>query len=146
MKKRILFAWLVGAIALSLACFGGCDKGGVQSGSSQGGASQGSSDSASEDVYADYTVEHYFEDLFGGFDVDEALTETSSEKVGTTVSATTKDASKEYAMVNPMSTNNCLVMPSVNTIGKNTHTVVNVDAKIAPATSPAPSIAASLAE
>ena len=49
-------------------------------------------------------------------------------------------------MVRPMSTNNCLVMPSVNTMGRNTHTVVRVEARMAPATSLAPSIAASSTE
>ncbi len=46
-------------------------------------------------------------------------------------------------MVNPISTNNCLVIPSVNTMGKNTQTVVKVEAMIAPATSFAPSMEAS---
>ena len=32
-------------------------------------------------------------------------------------------------MVNPISVNNCLDIPLVNTIGKNTQTVVRVDAK-----------------
>ena len=48
-------------------------------------------------------------------------------------------------MVSPISTNNCRVIPSVKTIGKNTHTVVRVEAMMAPATSPAPSTAASFA-
>ncbi len=49
-------------------------------------------------------------------------------------------------MVNPISTNNCLVIPSTNTIGKNTQTVVSVDAIIAFATSLDPSTAASFFE
>ena len=54
--------------------------------------------------------------------------------IGTNVNATIKLASREYAIVSPISTNNCLVIPSVNTIGAKTHTVVKVDAAIAPAT------------
>ena len=38
--------------------------------------------------------------------------------------------------------NSCLVSPSVNTIGKNTHIVVNVDANMAPETCCAPYTAA----
>ena len=49
-------------------------------------------------------------------------------------------------MVSPMSTNSCLVIPSVNTMGRNTQTVVRVDAAMAPATSLAPSMAASFTE
>ena len=49
-------------------------------------------------------------------------------------------------MVSPMSTKSCLVIPSVNTMGRNTHTVVRVEAIMAPATSPAPAIAASFTE
>ena len=65
---------------------------------------------------------------------------------GTTVKAMARLARREYAMVSPMSTNSCLVMPSVNTMGRKTHTVVKVEASMAPATSPAPFMAASLAE
>ena len=65
---------------------------------------------------------------------------------GTTVKAITKLANKEYPIVSPISTNNYLVIPSVNTIGKNTQTVVKVDAAIAPATSLLPSTAASFME
>ena len=43
-----------------------------------------------------------------------------------------------------MSTKSCFVIPSTNTIGRNTQTVVNVEAIIAPATCFAPSIAAVL--
>ena len=49
-------------------------------------------------------------------------------------------------MVRPMSTNSCLVMPSVNTMGRNTQTVVSVEAMMAPATSCAPAMAASRTE
>ena len=49
-------------------------------------------------------------------------------------------------MVSPMSTNNCLAMPSVNTMGKKTHTVVSVEAAMAPATSFAPMTAAFFAD
>ncbi len=49
-------------------------------------------------------------------------------------------------IVSAMSTNSCLVIPSVNTIGTNTHTVVKVDAIMAPVTPPAPSTAAFLME
>ncbi len=61
---------------------------------------------------------------------------------GTTVRAIRRLASSEYAIVSPMSTKSCLVMPSVNTIGAKTQIVVSVEAIIAPATSLAPSIAA----
>ena len=50
---------------------------------------------------------------------------------GTKVRAINKLAISEYAIVRPISTNNCLVIPSVNTIGKNTHIVVRVEAHIA---------------
>ena len=65
---------------------------------------------------------------------------------GTSVSATTRLAISEYAMVSPISTNSCLVIPSVNKIGANTHIVVRVDATIAPATWLAPSTAAFFTE
>ncbi len=45
-------------------------------------------------------------------------------------------------MVKPISTKSCRVIPSVNTIGANTHTVVRVDAVMAPPTCFAPSTAA----
>ena len=61
---------------------------------------------------------------------------------GTKVKATIKLAIKEYAIVRPMSVNNCLVIPSVKTIGKNTQIVVRVEAKIAPDTCLAPYTAA----
>ena len=66
--------------------------------------------------------------------------------IGTRVRATARLASSEYAIVSPMSTNSCLVIPLVNTIGRNTQTVVSVEAMIAPPTCLAPSMAASLAE
>ena len=66
--------------------------------------------------------------------------------VGTNVNATIKLAINEYAIVNPISVNNCLDIPSVNTIGKNTQMVVNVDAKIAPATWVDPLTAAWIAD
>ena len=75
-----------------------------------------------------------------------ALASILEDMAGTTVSAMMRLAKREYAIVRPMSTNSCLVMPSVNTMGRNTQTVVSVDANMAPATSPAPAMAASLAE
>ena len=66
--------------------------------------------------------------------------------MGTTVRATRRLARREYPIVSPISTNSCLVIPCVNTIGRNTQTVVRVDAIIAPPTCLAPSIAASLAD
>lgn len=45
-------------------------------------------------------------------------------------------------MVRPMSTNSWRVMPLVNTMGRNTHTVVRVEAAMAPATCFAPFTAA----
>ncbi len=53
-------------------------------------------------------------------------------------------ASREYARVRPRSTKSCRVIPSVNTMGRNTQTVVRVEARMAPATSPAPAIASAL--
>ena len=64
--------------------------------------------------------------------------------IGTNVSATMRLAVN--VIVSAMSTNSCLVIPSVNTIGTNTHTVVKVDAIMAPVTPPAPSTAAFLME
>ena len=66
--------------------------------------------------------------------------------IGTNVSATMRLAVNVNVIVNAMSTNSCLVIPSVNTIGTNTHTVVKVDAIMAPVTPPAPSTAALLME
>ena len=45
-------------------------------------------------------------------------------------------------MVSAISTKSWRVMPCTNTIGRNTQTVVSVDAVIAPATCEAPAIAA----
>lgn len=61
---------------------------------------------------------------------------------GTSVSATSRLASREYVMVRARSVNSCFVRPSTNTIGANTHTVVRVDAVTAPSTCPAPDTAA----
>ena len=66
--------------------------------------------------------------------------------IGTNVSATMRLAVNVNVIVSAMSTNSCLVIPSVNTIGTNTHTVVKVDAIMAPVTPPAPSTAAFLME
>ena len=74
------------------------------------------------------------------------LEKMPADIAGTTVSAISRLANREKAMVSPISTNNCLTIPSVKTMGRNTHTVVSVEARIAPATSPAPAIAASFAE
>ena len=41
-------------------------------------------------------------------------------------------------MVRAMSVNSCLVTPSTNTMGRNTHTVVRVEAMMAPVTCTAP--------
>ncbi len=71
---------------------------------------------------------------------------TPADIIGTTVSATIRLAIREYPMVSPISTKSCLVIPDVNTIGRNTHTVVRVEAIIAPPTCRAPSIAAFLAD
>ena len=65
---------------------------------------------------------------------------------GTSVSAMTKLASNEYAMVKPMSVKISRVNPCTNTIGKNTATVVSVEAMIAPETCFAPSTAATVAD
>ena len=62
--------------------------------------------------------------------------------IGTNVSATMRLAVNVNVIVSAMSTNSCLVIPSVNTIGTNTHT----DAIMAPVTPPAPSTAAFLME
>ena len=48
------------------------------------------------------------------------------------IKAIIKLAINEYAIVSPISVNICFVIPSVNTIGRNTHIVVKVEAKIAP--------------
>ena len=45
-------------------------------------------------------------------------------------------------MVRARSVNSCRVMPSTNTMGRNTHTVVRVEEVTAPATWPAPATAA----
>ena len=72
------------------------------------------------------------------------LLSTPADIIGTNVTATIKLATSEYPIVSPISTNNCFVSPVVNTIGRNTEIVVNVDDVIAPATPFAPVIAASL--
>ena len=51
-------------------------------------------------------------------------------------------ARREYVMVKARSVNSCLVMPSTNTMGRNTHTVVSVEAVMAPTTCAAPDTAA----
>ena len=61
---------------------------------------------------------------------------------GTSVSATARLASSENVMVSARSVKSCFVMPSTNTMGKNTHTVVRVEAVMAPSTCPAPATAA----
>ena len=53
---------------------------------------------------------------------------------GTSVSATIRLASSEKLIVSARSVKSCLVMPSTNTMGRNTHTVVSVEAVIAPST------------
>ncbi len=58
--------------------------------------------------------------------------------VGTTVSATIKDAASAYEMVIANGTISCATIPVVNIIGRNTHTVVSVDEIIGPATCAAP--------
>ena len=45
-------------------------------------------------------------------------------------------------MVRARSVNSCLVMPSTNTMGRNTHTVVRVEAVMAPSPCRAPDTAA----
>ena len=73
----------------------------------------------------------------------ESLVNTLDAIQGTKVRAIIKLAINEYAIVRPISTNNCLVIPSVNTIGKNTHIVVRVEEHIALETCFAPYTAAS---
>ena len=58
--------------------------------------------------------------------------------MGTTVMATTRDAIRAKEIVRAKGSINCLTSPVVNTMGKNTQMVVNVDARIAPATCFAP--------
>ncbi len=62
------------------------------------------------------------------------------------VSATTNDANNENVTVNASSLNKMDVTPSTKTIGKNTATVVKVDAITAIETSFVPSLAASALE
>ena len=71
-----------------------------------------------------------------------AFLRTVAPMLGTTVSATTRLAHRLYAIVRHISCIICLVIPSVNTIGRNTHIVVSVEEKIAPATWFAPITAA----
>ena len=61
---------------------------------------------------------------------------------GTRVRAMIRLARSEKVMVRARSVNSCLVMPSTNTMGRNTHTVVKVEAVMAPSTWPAPATAA----
>ena len=61
---------------------------------------------------------------------------------GTSVIATIRLANSEYPIVRAISENRSLVIPSVNIIGTNTHTVVIVEAVIAPPTCLAPAMAA----
>ena len=61
---------------------------------------------------------------------------------GTNVRAIIRLATSAYPRVSAISTKSVLVRPSTNTIGRNTHIVVSVDAVIAPATCTAPDIAA----
>ena len=65
---------------------------------------------------------------------------------GTSVRATIRLAISEYVIVSARSTNICFVIPSTKTIGRNTQTVVIVDAVIAPATCLAPFTEALMAE
>ena len=60
---------------------------------------------------------------------------------GTSVSATIRLASSEYATVSARSINMSFVIPSTNIIGTNTHIVVSVEDVIAPATCTAPETA-----
>lgn len=61
---------------------------------------------------------------------------------GTRVNAIIRLAKSEKVMVRARSVNSCLVMPSTNTMGRNTHTVVRVEAVMAPTTCAAPDTAA----
>ena len=67
---------------------------------------------------------------------------TPAAIIGTKVMATTRLAVSVNRIVSAISTNSCLVIPSVKIIGANTQTVVSVEATIAPVTCPAPSTAA----
>jgi len=58
--------------------------------------------------------------------------------IGTRVRETTKEASREKVTVSAISLNSCPAIPSTKTIGKNTATVVKVEAVTAPATSEVP--------
>ena len=61
---------------------------------------------------------------------------------GTTVSATTSDASRLKVMVHAISSINSMTIPELNTSGKNTQTVVRVDEMMLPCTCRAPCTAA----
>ncbi len=63
--------------------------------------------------------------------------------IGTTVRATMSEASRLNATVSENCVNICPMIPSMNSTGRKTAIVVSVDAVIAPATSFAPSYAAS---
>ena len=76
--------------------------------------------------------------LFSGFFCGLILRSIRCPIAGTSVSATIRLASSEYAIVSAISTNSCLVIPSTKTIGRNTQIVVSVDEAIAPATCFAP--------
>jgi hypothetical protein len=54
--------------------------------------------------------------------------------MGTSVNAIIRLAIREKAIVRPISVKICFVRPFVNTIGRNTATVVSVEDVIAPAT------------
>ena len=65
--------------------------------------------------------------------------------MGTSVSDTTREARREKVTVRAMSLKSCPAIPSTKTMGKNTATVVNVEAVTAPATSVVPFMAESKA-
>ena len=67
------------------------------------------------------------------------------QSMGTTVTATSSEASSAMMIVRQKSPNMMLARPSVSAMGRNTSTVVTVDATIARKTSPVPYSAASLA-
>ena len=70
------------------------------------------------------------------------LRSTVEPAQGTTVRATMRDASRLNVMVHAISESNSSTMPVVNTMGRNTQTVVRVEDTMAPATWRAPCTAA----
>ncbi len=75
-----------------------------------------------------------------------AFDKSLEDSIGTKVTATTKDASREKEIVIANGVNNSDAIPSTNTIGRNTTNVVVVDAITAGANSDAPLIADSFKE